>query len=159
MAVQYVSDPFTYTTGGVAAGVQIAVVLGGTSIKAAIWHDAAGTRAPNPLPTNGLGILSFWADPGSYDLKVNGLTFPIALTPTGGGGGEGGAGTYVHTQTTPAATWTISHVLATRPSVDVMDSNGNQIYVETDWPDDATVVITLPNANAVTYPAKVYLRT
>ena len=43
--------------------------------------------------------------------------------------GTGGAG-YVHTQATPAATWTINHNLGFRPSVELIDAGGAEFDAE-----------------------------
>jgi hypothetical protein len=47
-----------------------------------------------------------------------------------------GGSTYVHTQSSPAATWTISHNLGRRPSVTVVDSAGSVVIGEVTYLSD-----------------------
>jgi hypothetical protein len=49
--------------------------------------------------------------------------------------------TYRHTQSSAAATWTISHGLGTKPSLTVVDNAGNAAWVEAQYPDDNTTVL------------------
>lgn len=149
----FVSAPYTYTTGGVAAGVSVWVYLRSSTIRASLYRDSLGTIAPNPLRTDGDGRISAWIDPGDYDLYANGIRTPFTVLPESGGGG--GSGTFVHDQSTPAATWSITHNLGTKPSVDVVDSSGNLLMVEVDYPTDNQTVITFPAPQAGT----AYLRT
>lgn len=37
---------------------------------------------------------------------------------------------YLHTQTVPAAVWTINHNLGTRPAVAILDAGGNEIEAD-----------------------------
>lgn len=84
--VQYVSDAFTYPGGAVASGVLAYVYFENTRALAPIYHDSSGVRAPNPLRTNEDGVVEFFAEPGDYDLVVQGETFPITLDGSGGPG-------------------------------------------------------------------------
>ncbi len=59
--------------------------------------------------------------------------------PTGPAGG-GGSAAYVHTQASPATTWSVNHGLGYRPSVELLDAGGSEI--------DAAV--THPNVNQTT---------
>jgi hypothetical protein len=86
--VLYVSEPFTYEGGGVAAGLGVSVVHQDTSIKAPIYHDAGVSRAPNPIRTNDVGEAVFWVEPGDYDMLANGVRTPIEVS------GDGGPGSY-----------------------------------------------------------------
>lgn len=47
-----------------------------------------------------------------------------------------GGSTYVHTQSFPSATWTISHNLGRRPSVTVVDSAGSVVIGEVTYLSD-----------------------
>lgn len=76
----YVSEPFTYPGGGIAAGVLVKVLYGGTLVPAAIFHDTLGTRKPNPLRTASDGTVAFYAEPGDYVLRANGVDLPIEVT-------------------------------------------------------------------------------
>ena len=41
--------------------------------------------------------------------------------------GPAGGESYLHTQASPASTWTVNHNLGTRPAVEVRDTGGNEI--------------------------------
>jgi hypothetical protein len=60
---------------------------------------------------------------------------------TGGGGGGGAGASYLHTQSTPAGTWTIAHNLATKPAITIVSPTGDQLFAEVDYPDDYTAVL------------------
>lgn len=47
-----------------------------------------------------------------------------------------GGSTYTHTQSSPSSTWTISHNLARRPSVTVVDSAGTVVIGEVTYLSD-----------------------
>ena len=79
-AVFYVSEPFVYPGGGIAAGVQVKVLYGGTEVPAAIFHDSLGTRKPNPLRTASDGTVEFYAEPGEYVLRANGTDAIVEVT-------------------------------------------------------------------------------
>jgi hypothetical protein len=86
VAVQYVSEPFTYQDLSPAAGVLARVYRGGTLVLATLFYDAVGTRAPNPARTDATGVLEFYVEPGAYDILINGTTFPILVSGDGGPG-------------------------------------------------------------------------
>jgi hypothetical protein len=84
--VQYVSEPFTYPGGAPASDVLAKVYRAGTLLLATLYYDALETRAPNPMRTDVTGTLDFYAEPGFYDIVINGATFPIEVTGNGGPG-------------------------------------------------------------------------
>lgn len=65
------------------------------------------------------------------------------LLPSGGPGGGTG---YVHHQSTPAAVWTINHVLGYFPNVLVIDSAGNNVEGTVAEPSANQMVITFSGA-------------
>lgn len=77
--VAFTSEPFTYPGGGIAAGVQVHVFRDGTTVRAPIYHDTLGVRAPNPVRTDVNGRVSFYAEPGTYDLVANGVTSTVVV--------------------------------------------------------------------------------
>lgn len=78
--VSYTSTPFSYPGGGLAVGVRVRVVFAGTAVNAAIWHDADGTALmTNPVETDNLGQVSFWIEPGAYDLVANGVATTVVV--------------------------------------------------------------------------------
>jgi hypothetical protein len=62
-------------------------------------------------------------------------------------GGAGGA-SYVHTQASPATTWTINHNLGFRPSVELLDSGSQEIDGDISHPSVNQTLITLNPATA-----------
>ena len=58
----------------------------------------------------------------------------------------GGDKNYVHTQSTPAATWTVSHNLGKRPAVVVVDSAEDVVYGDIQYINDNTVTLTFSGA-------------
>jgi hypothetical protein len=99
----FISEPFTYPGGGIAAGVPVTVLYGGTEVLASIYYDSVGARKVNPLRTSDDGKVDFYAEPGDYILRANGVDTPVTVTglPTGDAayshdlsvGGSGGPGT------------------------------------------------------------------
>lgn len=55
--------------------------------------------------------------------------------------GQGGS-TYTHTQSAPAAVWTVAHNLARRPSVTVVDHLGNTLIADVLYVNDNIVQVT-----------------
>lgn len=79
----------------------------------------------------------------------------IAQGPQGPIGPEGPVGPvgpasafYMHTQSTPASTWTINHNLGFRPSVELLDSGSQEIDGEVAHPSINQTVVTLSPATA-----------
>ena len=58
----------------------------------------------------------------------------------------GGDKNYVHTQSTPAASWTVSHNLGKRPAVVVVDSAEDVVYGDIQYIDDNTITLTFSGA-------------
>jgi hypothetical protein len=58
----------------------------------------------------------------------------------------GGDKNYVYTQSTPAASWTVSHNLGKRPAVVVVDSAEDVVYGDIQYIDDNTVTLTFSGA-------------
>ena len=63
-------------------------------------------------------------------------------------GGGGGAAAYVHTQASPATTWTINHNLGFRPTVELLDSGSQEIDGAIAHPSVNQTVVTLNPATA-----------
>jgi hypothetical protein len=85
-------------------------------------------------------LLWFFAQ---YDAQVAALYAAI-----GSGGGTGSDAHYTYTQTTPAAAWNVAHMLGKFPSVDVVDTGGNEILTDVDYVDANHVTISFSNATA-----------
>lgn len=56
------------------------------------------------------------------------------------------AGGYTHSQNTPAAVWSVTHNLAKRPSVTIVDSGENVVIGEVTYTNDNSVVLTFTAA-------------
>ena len=56
-------------------------------------------------------------------------------------GPPGKVETYIHNQTTPSATWTITHGLGRYPAVTIVDSAGRVVMGDVSYTDDNTVTI------------------
>ena len=85
-------------------------------------------------------------------VNVAGETVVVTLTavgPQGPQGPSGGAGAaYIHTQASPATTWTINHNLGYRPSVELLDSGSQEIDGDISHPTVNQTVVTLNPATA-----------
>lgn len=58
------------------------------------------------------------------------------------------AGSMVFAQAAAAATWAVTHSLATKPAVTVVDTAGGLVLTEVSYPDDNTAVITFAEPTA-----------
>jgi len=115
-----------------------------------------GPRGPGVLngsgaPSSSLGILGdFYINTDNFNLygpKTNsGWGTPIDLV----GANELG---YVHTQSVPASTWTITHGLGFTPNVTVVDSGGTVVEGSYNYPNNNSVILTFTGS----FSGKAYL--
>jgi len=78
VALTLYSDTYWFPSGILAANVPARVFPEGSSAPAQLWADAAGTiPLTNPLPTDGLGVLSFFAAVGRYWVHIDTEVFLI----------------------------------------------------------------------------------
>ena len=70
----------------------------------------------------------------------------VAGGERGPAGPPGTGSTYVHTQSTPSAVWTITHNLARRLSVTVVDSTDRVVLGEVRYPSDNQITVTFSAA-------------
>ena len=142
--VPFISEPFTYPGGGIAAGVLVKVAFANTLVLAPIYHDSLGVRAPNPVRTDDDGVIVFYAEPGDYDLIANGAVVPIAVTGVGSGdaaypymmsvGGSGGPGV----GQAPIYNNTGRDQVVVGVRVSALDSGGGGVVIDVNI-DDVTI--------------------
>lgn len=88
----YGPDNIVRRLGSPAVSVAYSVLLPGTETLATLYTDRdRSDEAPNPATADTLGNVSFWADPGYYDLAIEGaagdpLLVLVPLDPADAGG-------------------------------------------------------------------------
>lgn len=81
MPLRLYEDTFWFPDGTLSANVEARVFTLGGPVLADLWANEAGTiPLPNPLLTDGLGVLTFWAEQGDYWLHINELAFRITVS-------------------------------------------------------------------------------
>lgn len=137
-----VTQSFRYASGAPARMQPITVVDRGLLTKPVLYTDAAGlSPTTNPLPTDGSGNLSFYVTSGHYDFLVFSTRVPFDALEAGG------ISRYTHTQSSPAAQWTINHGLGTKPDVVLVadSSPGEKVYSDVFYVDDNTLTVEWPS--------------
>ena len=72
---------------------------------------------------------------------INKVTLPNGQVYDIGGSGSGDL-SYVHTQSTVASTWTVTHNLGKYPSVTVVDSSNNEVIGDIQYTNTNSLKIT-----------------
>jgi hypothetical protein len=73
-------------------------------------------------------------------IKIDGTS--ITIDPDGTIHGSGiGDKHYIHTQSSPASTWNITHNLSKRPAITVVDSAGTVYHTEVEYPTLNTAIV------------------
>lgn len=97
------------------------------SVDVVVETDGVSVTPPDTSPTVTLG-----------ELTIGVVTVAGERGPQGPSGATG----FIHTQSTPAATWTITHNLGRVPlSCEVSISN-EVVYTDVSYPDTTTAVLT-----------------
>lgn len=102
-----------------ATNYPVTVLHRASNREALLFTDATGTtRADNPVTTDDFGQAMFWAPPGHYVTNLAGTLFDYIVDssitdPVW-------PDLWVHTQSTPAVEWEITHHFGVRPQVDVL---------------------------------------
>lgn len=80
MALELYTDRYVFPNGAVAANTPARVFKTDVSGLAPLFTDGTGTTPlPNPLNTNGSGVLTFWAEAGDYWIHIDSETFPVTV--------------------------------------------------------------------------------
>jgi hypothetical protein len=85
-------------------------------------------------------------DDGGNQITVSAGVGPPGPAGPPGSPGSGGDANYVHTQSTPASTWSVVHSLGKFPAVDVVDSGGNMLLPDVLYVDANHVTVTFAAA-------------
>lgn len=86
MPLELYSDVYWFPDGILAANVPATVFPNGVNAPAALFADAAGTiPLANPLPTDGAGVLTFYAAAGDYWIHIDTESFDVTLPPAAPG--------------------------------------------------------------------------
>lgn len=130
----------TYPDGSPAANITVAVNLLGGNVLVPLFSDKVGTiPLTNPVMTDGDGLATFYAAPGAFTTDIAGTLFhyPVDDTETD----PAWPGTFIHTQSTPSATWTVNHHFGIKPEVDVLVA-GQLAEADVSHTNNETTVIT-----------------
>lgn len=80
MAFQFYSARYWLPNGNLSANRPANVFPELSNVHASLFADQAGTiPLPNPLSTDGGGLLTFWAAPGNYWVYIDSETFAISV--------------------------------------------------------------------------------
>lgn len=107
-----------------AEGISRYPILGQTFEESLQIHPATTTTPANVL-----------AEP---DIKV--VFFPFETAPGGDSAPSAADAAFIYEQTTPAATWTITHNLGYQPTVTLM-VDGEEVETDVDYPSTSVVVV------------------
>lgn len=118
--------------------------VGGSTTDVEEW--IAGTEQVPSIDTGNPGDF-YLNDAGDVlEKQLDGWVFLFNLKGDPGPPGSGGGG-FTHTQTTPSASWTITHNLNAYPPVVVL-VGGEQVYTDVAYVDANTVSLSFPTPTA-----------
>jgi hypothetical protein len=137
--VRYTST-VNFPGGGTPSNYPVSVMIRGGNQMALLFTDQAGTTpAPNPITTDGFGMVAFWAAPGDYVIPLAGDMFSVMVANSHTD--PVWPGLWVHDQSTPAIVWTIAHRFGVQPQVEVLVA-GQVAKAAVAHPDAETTTIT-----------------
>lgn len=80
MTLARYSDRFWFPSGALAANIETRVFPEGSTAFASLFTDATGaTPLANPTATNGAGVLTFWAESGTYWVHLDTESFLVTV--------------------------------------------------------------------------------
>lgn len=137
-------DVVLYDDGTLVREQAIPVYVAGTNGLAQLYADILGAATTsNPVPTDAYGNLSFYVDPGEYELELNGYRVRVTVESSAGAG----SGVQID-QTSPVSQATYAHALGRVPDVTVF-VGGNMVLTDV-TATAAQVTITFPSPTAFT---------
>lgn len=77
MSLQQYSDVYWFPDGTLAVNTPARIFPHHSNILAPIFSDGAGTPLANPTSTDGVGVLTFWANEGKYWVHIDSQAFLI----------------------------------------------------------------------------------
>jgi hypothetical protein len=135
------SQYLTYPDGSPAAEASFPVQLTGGNVLVPTFTSKAGTTPlANPVLTDGDGLLTFYAAPGSFFTDIAGTLFRYFVDQAEAD--DAWPGLYVHEQTASASVWTVHHHFGTAPAVTVLSGAGQEIPASVAHPDAETTTLT-----------------
>ncbi len=143
MLPQYSAVIF-FPGGDPAAGATITVSLDGSNVVPLLFADSAATTPIGPgIVADLSGAISFYAAPGLYLAQLAGTYSRVGPDP--GWGAPVVPDVFIHTQTMPAAVWTIDHYFDTKPAVSI-DTGTAHVETQVDHPTLTQTVLTFSSA-------------
>jgi hypothetical protein len=130
----------TYPNGNPAANREQLICLLGGNIGVPLFTDKAGTvPLANPVTTDGDGLATFFAAPGSFITELAGDIFHFLVSASEPD--DAWPGVFIHEQTAPAAVWTVEHHIGAVPAVELVIA-GARVEATVEHPDSETTIIT-----------------
>lgn len=141
-AGQFGPESLEYPDGTHAVNKAVRVYLEDGETLASLYTDRDKTvAASNPVSTNNLGNLIFWANPGNYFCEIGGFWFEAQVNrdPEEPGSSVNG---FTHVQSTPSASWIIPNQLGNFPGSVVLVVDDEEVESDVSFPDETQISIT-----------------
>ena len=142
-----VQENFRYVNGQIARNQPISVVYRGTSSLVPLFTGLSGpSPVSNPVTTDSLGNVAFYAEAGIYDFLALGARIPFDVQNDGGGSDSFSE----YLQSSPAATWSVPNPIGRTPQVSVI-VDGEIVLADVEYETNGTITVThaVPTAGRV----------